>query len=275
MLQQFFWWQLRVSRINCFYRVAKNMGIKRSVEEQFSPVVRDYATFNYFSKGSDLEPMLKASQLQGVERVLDIGSGPGHTALLFAPRVNEVVATDPTEAMLKHGRRLAAERGVNNLFFKQASAEALPFSDASFDRVTSRQSLHHYTNVSGALSEIRRVLKPTGLFVLVDTLSPEDDEFDIFLNKIESHRDSSHVRDYRISELRQMFEVVGFNLNDLQHWDIPMSFNEWVKRSRTPSHEISVLRDCMDKASDRVKSRFNISSNQDWSLPIGLVTGSE
>ena len=209
------------------------MGVKRSVEEQFSPVAQDYAAFNYFSKGLDLEPMLEAGQLQGVERVLDIGSGPGHTALLFAIRVNEVVAT---EAMLKHGRRLAAERGINNLFFKQASAEALPFSDASFDRVTSRQSLHHYTNVSEALSEIRRVLKPTGLFVLVDTLSPEDDEFDIFLNKIELLRDSSHVRDYRISELRQMFEVVGLNLNDLQHWDIPMAFNQWVERSRTPSH---------------------------------------
>ena len=253
--------------------MAKKIGVRRSVEEQFTPVAADYAAFNYFAKGPDLGPMLEAGQLKGGERVLDIGSGPGHTALLFATRVSEVVATDPTEAMLEQGRLLAAERGITNLSFEQTSAESLPFPDASFDRVTSRQSLHHYTDVSAALREVRRVLKPAGLFILVDTLSPEDDELDAFLNKIELLRDSSHVRDYRVSELCQMFASVGFNLNDLQHWDISIMFDQWVERSRTPSHEISVLRDYMGKASDRIRNRFNISSNLAWSLPVGLVIG--
>jgi hypothetical protein len=54
--------------------MAKKIGVRRSVEEQFTPVAADYAAFNYFAKGPDLGPMLEAGQLQGAERVLDIGS---------------------------------------------------------------------------------------------------------------------------------------------------------------------------------------------------------
>ncbi|MBW2293042.1 MAG: methyltransferase domain-containing protein [Deltaproteobacteria bacterium] len=90
------------------------MGEKRSVEEQFGPVAEDYARFSYHAAGPDLAPMLAAGELSGSERVLDIGSGPGHTALLFATRAHEVVASDPTAEMLDQGRRLAAERGLDN-----------------------------------------------------------------------------------------------------------------------------------------------------------------
>ena len=76
------------------------MGKKRSVQQQFGPVAEAYATFNYHAAGPDLAPMLKAGELAGHERVLDIGSGAGHTALLFATEAREVVASDPTAAML-------------------------------------------------------------------------------------------------------------------------------------------------------------------------------
>lgn len=250
-----------------------NKVVKRSAIEQFGPVAAQYAAFGYHASGPDLAPMLEAGRLEGHERVLDIGSGPGHTALLFATRAREVVASDPTDAMLEQGQRLAKERGLTNLTFELTAAERLPFPDDSFDRVTSRQSAHHYADVPAVLAEVARVLRPNGSFVLIDTFSPEDDEFDGFLNQIELLRDSSHVRDYRVSEWRSMFEKCGFELDDLQAWDIPLEFENWVERSRTPAFEVSRLREALGGASDRVRERFHVSLDCDWSVPIGLVVG--
>ncbi len=249
------------------------MSERRSVQEQFGPAAEDYAAFNYHAAGPDLAPMLEAGGLSGNERVLDIGSGAGHTALLYATRAREVVASDPTAQMLDQGRRLAAERGLDNVRFEQLSAEKMPFADDSFDRVTSRQSAHHYADVPAALREVRRVLSPTGRFVLIDTFSPEDDEFDAFLNQIELHRDSSHVRDYRVSEWTEMFAEVGFQLTDLQAWDIPLNFEQWVSRSRTPKSEVAALRSCFEAAPGRVRERFGVDDDGNWSVPIGLVVG--
>jgi SAM-dependent methyltransferase len=249
------------------------MGIKRSVQQQFGPVADQYATFDYHAAGPDLPPMLEAGQMSGQERVLDIGSGPGHTALLFATEAREVVASDPTEAMLDQGRRLAAERGLDNISFERTTAEVMPFPDDSFDRVTSRQSAHHYADVRAALREVARVLSRNGRFVLIDTFSPEDDEFDGFLNQIELIRDSSHIRDYRVSEWREMFEEVGFDLVDVAAWDIPLEFEDWVTRSRTPGEDVAELRSCLGSASARVRKRFSVDDKGNWSVPIGLVVG--
>ncbi|MCP4037471.1 MAG: methyltransferase domain-containing protein [bacterium] len=250
------------------------MGVKRTIEQQFGPVADQYAAFDYHAAGPDLLPMLEAGRLVGDERVLDIGSGPGHTALLFATRAREVVASDPTEAMLEQGRRLARERGLEGIRFERTGAEKLPFPDDHFDCVTSRQSAHHYADVRAALSEVTRVLAPGGRFVLIDTFSPEDAEFDAFLNRIELLRDSSHVRDYRVSQWREMFGEVGLELEDLQAWDIALDFEDWVARSRTPRAEVAELRSCFAQASPRVRERFAIGEGGNWSVPIGLVAGS-
>jgi len=249
------------------------MGIQRTVEQQFGPVAEQYAAFDYHAKGPDLAPMLEAGALQGDERVLDIGSGPGHTALLFATRAREVIASDPTVAMLEQGERLARERGLDNVRFQQAGAENLPFPDDAFDRVTSRQSAHHYADVRAALREVARVLVPGGRFVLIDTISPEDDEFDAFLNRIELLRDSSHVRAYRVSDWREMFDEVGFELTNLDAWEIPLEFGAWVARSRTPEAEVAALRDCFAEASPRVRKRFSSDDAGNWLVPVGLVVG--
>jgi len=254
------------------------MPTKRTAVEQFGPVAAEYAVGSYHAAGPDLQPMLEAGELEGPERVLDIGCGPGHTALLFATRAKEAVALDPTQSMLDQARALAQERGLDNLSFECASAEAIPFPDDSFDRVTSRQSAHHYPDVRAALREVARVLRPGGRFVLVDTFAHEEPHFDEFLNRIELLRDPSHVRDYRVSEWREMFDEVGFSLSDLQHWDIPLKFDEWVKRSRTSEEDVAELRRCFEDATPELRARFHIESGDgaggcDWSVPIGLVVG--
>jgi ubiquinone/menaquinone biosynthesis C-methylase UbiE len=105
------------------------------------------------------------------QRVLDIGCGTGNLvrAVKSLHRDVEVTGIDPDPAALARGRRKAA-RARLDLRFDPGFAQALPYPDASFDRVLSSLMFHHLDEGDRprALSEARRVLKPGGAMVVLD-----------------------------------------------------------------------------------------------------------
>ena len=142
------------------------------VQQNFGTAAADYATSSYHAAGPDLKLLVEKAALRGTERVLDVGTGAGHTALAVAPHAARVTGIDLTQEMLEQARGLAASRKLANVSFLEGDALALPFDAASFDVVTSRQSAHHYAGISAAIDETKRVLSPGGRFLLIDTFAP-------------------------------------------------------------------------------------------------------
>jgi ubiquinone/menaquinone biosynthesis C-methylase UbiE len=247
--------------------------VKASVQKQFAPVAANYATSAVHAGGADLAAMLGAIPLGGAERVLDAGSGAGHTALAFAPRVAEVVAVDLTEAMLAQGRKLAHERGISNITCQRGDVERLPFPDASFDIVTSRYSAHHYPHPLAALREFARVLKPGGAFLLVDVVAPEEPAQDTFLNAIELLRDPSHVRDHTVQQWLGMCAAAGFAAEPAGHWPLRLEFESWVARMNTPFLAITQIRALIDGAPREVRAGLAIEEGYSFTVPTALVRG--
>jgi ubiquinone/menaquinone biosynthesis C-methylase UbiE len=210
------------------------MNVKESVQQQFGSVAAHYATSAVHAGGPDLQAMLDAVTLRGDERVLDVGSGTGHTALAFAPRVAAVIAVDLTAEMLEQGRRLAAERGIANVAFQRGDVEHLDHPAASFDLVTSRYSAHHYPHPAAAIHEIRRVLKADGVFLLVDVVAPDDATADTFLNAVELLRDRSHVRDHSAAQWGALLGASGCAPEVLETWPLRLEFDTWIARMHTP-----------------------------------------
>jgi ubiquinone/menaquinone biosynthesis C-methylase UbiE len=97
-------------------------------------------------------------------RVLDLASGTGEPALTLAPLIapGTVTATDVVPEMVAIAAENAAAQGITNMPVQQADAAALPFPDASFDRVTCRFGVMYFPDVPQALREVRRVLRPGG-----------------------------------------------------------------------------------------------------------------
>jgi ubiquinone/menaquinone biosynthesis C-methylase UbiE len=105
--------------------------------------------------------------LQPGERVLDVGSGPGFLAAEMAEEVGadgHVAGVDPSESMLALARRHAPAAE-----FQAGGALELPFPDASFEAVVSTQVLEYVEDVAAALAEARRVLRPGGRVLVLDT----------------------------------------------------------------------------------------------------------
>jgi SAM-dependent methyltransferase len=105
-----------------------------------------------------------AAKLVTGREVLDVACGAGYGSALLAPQARRVVGTDISAAAIEHARAVYAP--VPNLEFRRADCAALPFPDASFDAVVSFETIEHIDAQATFLDEVRRVLRPEGLFVL-------------------------------------------------------------------------------------------------------------
>jgi ubiquinone/menaquinone biosynthesis C-methylase UbiE len=102
--------------------------------------------------------------------LLDVGCGPGTITIDLAQRVapGRCAGIDRASKVIEKARAYAAGKGAA-VEFSSADVYGLPFADASFDVVHAHQVLQHLTDPVRALRELRRVLKPGGLFAARDS----------------------------------------------------------------------------------------------------------
>lgn len=106
-------------------------------------------------------------QLPRGSQVLELGCGLGHDGLELLRTGYRVVETDIAPGQLQEARRLHTESGYgDSCAHLLADAENLPFASRCFDGAFMVASLHHLPDPLKSLSEIRRVLRPGGVFAL-------------------------------------------------------------------------------------------------------------
>jgi ubiquinone/menaquinone biosynthesis C-methylase UbiE len=234
------------------------MDIKKDVQQQFGKSAASYVTSPIHKDGSDLVQMVEMASVNGTEELLDVATGGGHTANAFAPLVKTVTAVDITQEMLVAADNFIKGNGHQNVTFIKGDAEKLPLSDESFDIVTCRIAPHHFPNVNRFVTEVHRVLKSDGQFLLDDNVVPEDDELDQFYNTIEKLRDYSHFRAWKKSEWIVMLERSGFEIFEWHRFEKTFRFEPWCNRMKLSGIEKEKLTQLILNASQKVKDKFRI-----------------
>ncbi len=238
----------------------------RSAKEQFDKQAAEYnAQWNTWSEET-LSAMLIAAGPKPTDTVLDVATGTGFTALAFAPLVHSVVGLDVSPGMLAQAEKYAAEGGITNARFKEGAAEALPFGDAQFDLVTCRIAPHHFLDITKFLSETARVLKPGGLFVLVDTAVPDDAPAAAeWQNAVEVLRDPSHVQNYTPSTWRQMTEAAGLTVTECRTsgGGITIPLSDWLHKAGCTPEQSAAVRQMFADALPNAKQAFQIVTTAD------------
>jgi ubiquinone/menaquinone biosynthesis C-methylase UbiE len=202
---------------------------KTLVQEQFGKTAASYLTSAPHAKGASLERLVELTKPQKAWRALDVATGGGHVAYTFAPHVARMWATDITQEMLDMVKAEAAKRGLANVRTAYGKAEALPFEDASFDLVTCRIAPHHFDSIAQFLDEVHRVLKPNGLFAVVDNVVPAGSVGD-YINAFERFRDPSHLRAWTMDEWRTALKEHGFAIGHEEQIYKQMQFDSWAAR---------------------------------------------
>lgn len=125
--------------------------------------------------------------------ILDVGCGTGK--LLRAAKTRfpgaRLEGVDPANEMVKHAQTMSRNGTV---LFRQASAEALPFPDASFDLVFSTMTFHHWQNQARGAAEVARVLTPGGRWLLADFVATGFMKPIRRLLRLHQFPDRSHLR---------------------------------------------------------------------------------
>jgi len=182
----------------------------------------------------DLDLLFTGLALDPAHRILDVATGGGHTAVTISRMTGRVVASDLTPEMLREAAKLAAEAGARTIVYAAADADALPFRDAVFDRVTCRIAPHHFPDVRTAVTEMARVTRPGGRIGIIDNVAPRDPSLDAFLNGVEKVRDPSHVRRYHVEEWLEFLAGAGLLLLQAASLWKSHAFPEWVARTGRP-----------------------------------------
>jgi ubiquinone/menaquinone biosynthesis C-methylase UbiE len=204
---------------------------KSDVAKQFGRQSKLYASSAGHAAGADLAIVLQLLKPQPAWSVLDVATGAGHTAALVAPFVDKVVATDLTPEMVAEATALFAKKSLSNATGQVHDVESLGFADGSFDAVTCRIAPHHFLDINRACREIARVLKPGGVFLLEDNVSPASPRFDAWLNNVERVRDHTHIRSYTVAEWRMMLASAGLTVQRLRHYRKRHDVPDWIGRS--------------------------------------------
>lgn len=163
-----------------------------------------------------------ALALRPGDRVLDVGVGPGLLAAEMAAEVGpdgRICGIDISDSMLRLASTRAKVPGGPGIELELADAVRIPYGAESFDVVVSTQVFEYVDDVPAALNEIRRVLRPAGRVVLLDTdwgsivwRSTDDNRMAKVLTAFEEHLENPHLP----RTLGDSLAKAGFTVTHLQ-----------------------------------------------------------
>jgi demethylmenaquinone methyltransferase/2-methoxy-6-polyprenyl-1,4-benzoquinol methylase len=151
---------------------------KEQVTKMFDTISKEYDGLNrVISLGIDIKWRKKVVQMVAAthpKTILDIATGTGDLAIQLAKtKAKKIIGADISEGMMEVGRKKISKLKLDHLIeLIYGDSEDLPFEDNYFDAITVAFGIRNFEDLNKGLSEILRVLKPTGIFVILETSVP-------------------------------------------------------------------------------------------------------
>ena len=151
------------------------------------------------------------------EEILEIGFGTGINVKFYPGNVRKIIGIDSSEGMIKQFKKKAINDRIEVELLNQ-SGESLPFPDNSISSVVSTYTMCSIKDISKALKEIYRVLKPGGKYYFLEhglADNPKTQKWQHRLNPIQNiWSDGCNLN----RNIKSMFIEAGFNLFELKNY---------------------------------------------------------
>lgn len=140
--------------VNEQYKTAERLQTRISIHEKYSVNKQGFANW-----------IFEQYEISGGDSILELGCGDGS---MWKPHIDKlpsdisILLSDISEGMVGAAMKNLPNR--SNISFRQLDIQELPFPDNSFDTVIANMMLYHVPNLSKALLEVKRILKPDGAF---------------------------------------------------------------------------------------------------------------
>lgn len=147
--------------------------------------------------------------------VLEFGCGTGSTAMVHAPYVKEVLATDISANMLAIAAQKANDAEINNIRFQQGTLESINPPAASFDAVLGLNILHLLEDPNSAIAISYKALKPGGVFITSTALVKEMNILCMLIPVMQVLNLAPFVHRFNKTELVEKLNQAGFSIDHL------------------------------------------------------------
>ena len=155
-----------------------DLSKKEQVAQMFDTISGNYDGLNrVISFGIDVKwrkKVLKLVSDRNPETILDIATGTGDLAILMASTsAKKIIGLDISAGMLEVGKKKIEEKNLSQkIEMVLGDSEAMPYADNYFDAITVSFGIRNFETLEKGLAEILRVLKPNGIFVILETSVP-------------------------------------------------------------------------------------------------------
>jgi demethylmenaquinone methyltransferase/2-methoxy-6-polyprenyl-1,4-benzoquinol methylase len=155
------------------------LGKKEQVTQMFDTISGNYDNLNrVISFGIDVKWRKKVLKIVSDKKpkvILDIATGTGDLAILMAKtNAEKIIGLDISAGMLEVGKKKVEEKNLSNIIeLVLGDSENMPFEDNYFDAITVGFGVRNFENLEKGFAEILRVLKPNGVFVILETSVPD------------------------------------------------------------------------------------------------------
>lgn len=156
-----------------------SLGKKEQVAQMFDNISGNYDNLNrVISFGIDTKwrkKVLKIVSDTKPKNILDIATGTGDLAILMTQtKAEKIIGLDISAGMLEVGKKKVEAKGLSNVIdLVLGDSEKIPFDDNYFDAITVGFGVRNFENLEKGFAEILRVLKPNGVFVILETSVPD------------------------------------------------------------------------------------------------------
>ena len=185
---------------------------KLASRRNFDRQAAQYDTASFGRHARALYPVLLAQLAQIPHRsVLDVGCGGGATIreMLELSQDSVIDGVDYSEVSVAQSQELNREYLGKRCHISQGDAADLPFSENSYDLATAVETVYFWPDPEKAFSEVLRVLKPSGMFAVLNEGSNPD--------QCDWPKIDGFLRIYRPSELKVLMEKAGFEEIKIYH----------------------------------------------------------
>lgn len=156
-----------------------SLGKKEQVTQMFDTISGNYDNLNrVISFGIDVKWRKKVLKIVSDKKpkvILDIATGTGDLAILLSQtNAEKIIGLDISAGMLEVGKKKVQEKNLSNIIeLVLGDSENMPFEDNYFDAITVGFGVRNFENLEKGFGEILRVLKPNGVFVILETSVPD------------------------------------------------------------------------------------------------------
>jgi demethylmenaquinone methyltransferase/2-methoxy-6-polyprenyl-1,4-benzoquinol methylase len=156
-----------------------SLGKKEQVAQMFDNISGNYDNLNrVISFGIDVKWRKKVLKIVSDTKpkiILDIATGTGDLAILMTQtNAEKIIGLDISAGMLEVGKKKIEEKNLSNIIdLVLGDSENIPFEDNYFDAITVGFGVRNFEHLEKGFAEILRVLKPNGVFVILETSVPD------------------------------------------------------------------------------------------------------